>query len=114
MNDENIILICKKIKFYSQKDEDAFFEWVKKITCIDKISATGDELYLHVIGNDLQDDGLIDLLGLFYRYNIDMRQLETFLTKKNKKWFFDGKTKGFWHRRVFGANKNKTRRRKNN
>ena len=36
MNKE-MILVCKGVIFYSNKDEDAFFEWIKKIECIDEI-----------------------------------------------------------------------------
>src|SRR5436190_4072990 len=41
-----IQLICKEVKFYALKDEDAFFEWLTKINCITNISAIGDALYL--------------------------------------------------------------------
>ena len=30
----NKYLTCKAVKFYTLKDEDAFFEWIKKIKCI--------------------------------------------------------------------------------
>lgn len=98
---EEIILICRAVHFYCRKDEDAFFEWIKKIDCIDEISAAGDELYLHIKEWPVDDQNLDDLIGLFYRYKIDMTQLKRFLTEDNKKWFFDNK-KAFWHRKVFG------------
>jgi hypothetical protein len=101
MKKYDVILTCKKIKFYSQKDEDVFFEWVKKIECIDKTTATGNELYLHIASNNLEDDDLRDLLGLFCRYKIDMKQLHVFLNKKNKKWFCNKNKKGFWYKKVF-------------
>lgn len=28
---EENILICKGVKFYARKDEDAFFDWIKKL-----------------------------------------------------------------------------------
>ena len=93
-------LICNKVVFYFQKDEEVFFEWIKRIKCINKISAAGDELYLHIKKNDISDDDLRDFIGLFYRYNIDMKQLQVFLNEKNKEWFY-GSPKGFWHKRVF-------------
>ena len=98
-NDENI-LICKNVKFHSRKDEDALFEWIKKIDCIDNISGAGDELYLHIASNELHDHDLRDLLALFYRYKIDMKQLKVFMNEDNKKWFY-GKPKSYWHKRVF-------------
>jgi len=45
-----------------------------------------------------------ELLALFYRYKIDMKQLQIFLNKNNKQWFQDN-TKAYWHRRVFGVNR---------
>jgi len=89
------------VRFYARKNEDAFFEWIKKIDCIDEISAAGKELYLHISTDDIHDQDLDDLIGLFYRYKINMKQLQRFLTKDSKKWFYDNK-KSFWHRRVFG------------
>jgi len=94
------ILICKAVRFYCSKDEDAFFEWIKKIDCIDKISGVGRELYLHIAVDDVHDQNLDDIIGLFYRYNIDMRQLSCFLKDDNKAWFYDNK-KAFWHKKVF-------------
>ncbi len=94
------ILICKSVRFYANKDEDAFFEWIKKIECIENTSAKGRELYLHLSCNNLHEYDLRDLLALFYRYKIDMKQLKVFLNKNNKSWFYDNK-KAYWHKRVF-------------
>lgn len=96
------ILVCKKVKFYSPHDEDAFFEWIKKIDCIDNISAARDELYLHIASRKLHDHDLDDLLGLFYRYKVDMKQLARFLNDENQVWFFENK-KAYWHKKVFGS-----------
>jgi hypothetical protein len=104
-NNTKKYLVCKRVKFHFAKDEDAFFWWLKRIPCIEKIDAVRDELYLHLVKRPLIDQDLRDLIGLFYRYKIDMKQLAQFLTKKNKKWFFDN-PKGFWHRRVFGRKPN--------
>lgn len=99
MNIENV-LICKSVKFYCPKDEDAFFEWIKKINCINRTSAKGRELYLHISKNNIEDSCLDDLIGLFYRYKIEMSQLAKFLTDDNKEWFYNNK-KAFWHKKVF-------------
>lgn len=101
---KEVILVCNQIWYYSRKDEDAFFEWIKKIECIEEISGTGTELYLHIATDDLHDYDLRELLALFYRYKIDMKQLHIFLNKNNKSWFCDNK-KAYWHRRVFGVSK---------
>ena len=106
MNTHENILLCKKVTFYCLKDEDAFFEWIKKIGCIDETSAAGDELYLHIAADEIHDHDLDDLIGLFYRYDIEMTQLARFLTDDNKKWFYDNKI-AFWHKKVFKDSKTK-------
>ena len=104
MNKSNdIILVCDSVRFYSRKDEDAFFEWIKKIDCIENTSGAGKELYLHVVTDDLHDYDLRELLALLYRYKIDMKQLQIFLNKANKEWFYDNKK--YWYKRVFGIGK---------
>jgi hypothetical protein len=100
MNKANNILICKTINYYSRKDEDAFFEWVKKIDCIDSVIGMGSELHLHIASDFLHDHDLRDLLALFYRYNLDMTQLQRFLNEDNKQWFYDNK-KTYWYKHVF-------------
>jgi hypothetical protein len=99
-----IILICKRVHYYCHKDEDMFFEWISRIKCIVKWDGLRDELYLYVKTKRIGNENLRDLLGLFYRYKIDMKQLQIFLNKNNKSWFYDNK-KAYWHRRVFGNNK---------
>ncbi len=31
MKNKEILLICKRVIYYVQNDEDAFFEWIKKV-----------------------------------------------------------------------------------
>lgn len=103
MNQSNpIILNCIGPTYYSRKDEDAFFEWIEKIKCIRKVSGAGRNLYLQIIADDLYESDLRDILALFYRYKIDMKQLHIFLNKNNKSWFYDNK-KAYWHKKVFGT-----------
>ncbi len=94
------MLMCKSVSFYSQKDEDAFFSWIKRIECIEQVAGAGRELYMYLASDNIHEYDLRDLLGLFYRYDIDMQQLARFLNNENKKWFYDNK-RSFWHKRVF-------------
>lgn len=97
----DIMLSCKAVIYHSDNDEAAFFEWIKKIECIDKLSGYGDELYLHILSDKLYDHDLRELVSLFYRYNIDMKQLAQFLNNDNRRWFYENK-KAFWHEQIFG------------
>jgi hypothetical protein len=54
------ILTCKSVLFYSKNDENAFYEWLKNIDCIDEISAASDEVYLHIASDKLHDHDLRD------------------------------------------------------
>ena len=104
MNQNKKYLTCKRVLFYFDKDEDAFFWWIKSISCIEKFEGAGDELYLDLIDQPLTDDDIRDLIGLFFRYKIDMKQLAQFLTPENKQWF-QGNPRSFWHKKVFGVPK---------
>lgn len=96
-----VILTCKAVKFHFELDEAAFFEWIKKIPSIIKYNGRGNELYLYFKNKNISDDDLRSVIGLFYRYKIDMKQLQIFLDDNNREWF-EGKPKGFWYHRVFG------------
>ncbi len=96
-----MIIICRSVKYYSRKDEDAFFEWIKKIDCIDSVVGVGKELHLGITCKNLHDNDLRDLLALFYRYDLDMQQLQCFLNEENKTWFYNNK-EAYWYKRVFG------------
>lgn len=95
-----IKLICKSVWYYSSIDEDMFFEWIQKIPSIIKHDGLRDELYLYIKSKKISNDDLIELISLFYRYKINMKQLSVFLNKTNKKWFFDNK-QAYWHKKVF-------------
>ncbi len=66
-----IILECKRVKFYAPHDEDAFFEWIKKIICIEKAEGSEDKILLFIPKKKIKPTELHDLVGLFRRYNIN-------------------------------------------
>lgn len=94
-------VVCKAVWYYSKIDEELFFNWLQKIKSIEHFDGIGDELYLYFKTPKIPDEDLRELLALFYRYKIDMKQLKAFLNDDNKEWFY-GRPKGFWHRKVFG------------
>lgn len=99
--DEKLILICDSVVYYSIQDEEMFFEWAARIPSIAKINGKGTEIYLHVKNNKIPDDDLRELIGLFYRYKVDMEQLAVFLNKDNREWFYE-KPRGYWYKKIFG------------
>jgi len=92
------VLICHKTRFYSHLDEGMFFGALEKIAGVKKMEARGADLFLHV-SSRLSDKALRELLGLFFRYGVDMRQLAIFITEKNRSWFY-GPEK-YWFESVF-------------
>ncbi len=99
----NVILTCKSVWYYSEIDEDLFFAWIKRIPSIIKFKGIGDELHLYIKSNTISNDDLGELIGLFYRYKINMEQLKQFVTDDNKEWFT---TEGsYWFEPIFGSDK---------
>ncbi len=103
-NNEHITLVGKSVWYYSSIDEDLFFEWIKRIPSIIEFRGISDELHLYIKSNIIPDDDLRELIALFYRYKISMKQLTIFLNQNNKEWFY-GKPKGYWHKKTFGSEK---------
>lgn len=99
-----LVLTCPQ-RFFSQKDEDAFFNWIKQIPAIREYKGVYNQLDLFMKSKRISNRDLRELIALFYRYNIDMKQLKVFLNKENKNWFFENKI-AFWHDRVFGTEEN--------
>ncbi len=103
-NNPEIILVCKGVIFYSQNDENAFFEWIKKIPSIIRFDGIRDELYLYIKSKTIPNKDLDDLIALFHRYKVkNIKQLALFLNKKNQKWFYENKEM-YWHKKIFGSN----------
>lgn len=95
------ILACKRVIYYSRGDERAFFEWIRRISCISEFVGAGDTLYLHVRRTRISDENLRDLLALFNRYEVAMKQLAQFESPRNRPWFKDRKK--YWYPRVWGV-----------
>jgi hypothetical protein len=95
------VLECLRVTYCSQNDEKAFFEWVGRIRCVTSRSGAGDTLCLHVRQRRIPDGDLRDLLALFTRYRIGMKQLAQFESDGNRSWFTDPEK--YWHTRVFGG-----------
>lgn len=101
MDDNGIILESANVKYRSQNDEAAFFEWLDKIKCIAGYYGSGSVLYIKIFSNEVDDQSLREILAIFYRYEIDMKQLAIFKNKKNQKWFYESHK--YWFKRVFSS-----------
>ena len=91
-------LTCSKIVYYSHADEAGFFAALSVIKAIKRVEGVEDALHL-TVPTRLSESSLRDLLGVFYRFGIDMTQLRQFETPQNRGWFCD--KKAFWFDHVF-------------
>lgn len=87
-------------KFYSELDEDIFFLGISKIDLITNVVGRGGDLKFSVDREKMTDQSIRDLLGLFFRYNMEMRPLSELRTISNSHWFYENKN-SYWHARVF-------------
>jgi hypothetical protein len=88
------------VTFYAPGDEEVFFEWISKIRAIKKWKGVGDEIQLYLPSSTISQKSLREITALFYRYKINMSQLQQLVNDKNREWYIDKKK--FWHKRVFG------------
>ena len=103
---KNITLICTPLAFYSQKDEDALFEWFDKIKSIKKIQGVGRELYVDIDSSKLSYAEFCDFIGIFKRYKFkNYQQLEQLNIKPNWDVMTDNKIK---HRNVYPSKNRST------
>jgi hypothetical protein len=94
----NDLAIAEK-RYFSAGDEAAFFGWLQSIACVDAV--TGHPEFLHVrLRRKPNRAELQELIGLLYRYRLDMTSLARFRSARNANWFDVPTT--YWHARVFG------------
>ena len=75
---EKVLLQTKPLRYYSQYDEAAFFEWLDKLACVTKYEGRGDTLFKEVQPALVDEAALRELLALFFRYNFDLKQFAVF------------------------------------
>jgi hypothetical protein len=81
------IVICDSVRFFSQGYEDAFFAWIARIRCVSHVEGVGTEIRLHIPRRAVSWACLRELIGLFWRYEINMGQLVQFETSANTQVF---------------------------
>lgn len=89
-------LDCSRVTFGSQLDERHLFEWAMQISGV--IRWEKDTLVVKSL--NLSQASLRELLALFIRYHIPMKQLAQFRNARNEEWF--SAPQMYWHAHVFG------------
>src|ERR1700681_2000892 len=90
-NKNNVVLIARRVVFYSMNDEDVFFEWLDRLPCVSHHEGKGESLYIEINQESVNELALRDLLALFHRYDIDKKQLIAFDREEFSQWFRDEK-----------------------
>ncbi len=91
------IIIQEPAPFFSDGDEDCFFQWLKSIAAVKEFVGCSSGLEITLVDPD--DAGLRELVGLMTRYGLDMKWLRNLRTVQNGSWFADDKK--CWYRSVF-------------
>jgi len=68
------VLRCRRVIFFSDGDESAFFGFARSIKAVKRIVGEGDSILLHVAARP-SGTSLRNLEGLFRRYRINRRPL---------------------------------------
>jgi hypothetical protein len=84
------------VRFYSAQDEDNFFSWLRKFALVKNVVGQGDNILIECESVNMPDDALRELIALFFRYDVDTKQLDVFLTDENRSWFMDANA--YWRR----------------
>jgi hypothetical protein len=94
-----ITLVATDVIYLSQGDENAFFGWLKNISCVGNTRGVGRNLLIEIAVQNITDRDLRELIALSSRYKIDAKQLATFASTANAHWFRDKKS--YWYQSVF-------------
>jgi hypothetical protein len=94
-----LVLSAKRIWYYSECDEAAFFEWLDKLPCVKHYEGELDLLSIYVDEMRVDENALREFLALFRRYAVDMKQLRVFDRHEFAAWFRD--PQAYWHAAVF-------------
>ena len=97
---KNGLLVCRKVKFYCQKDKEAFFEWIQKLEFIERAYEDNKDIILELCNGYFDQFEIRELIALFRRYKINKKELQKVLRPQNRRWFLD--RKAYWYKGVFG------------
>jgi len=92
------VIMREPVPFFSEGDEDSFFQWLKSIEAVKDFVRVRGGLEL-TLTDPVDDFCLRELLGLTTRYGLDMKWLRNFRTQQNEEWFAE--EMAFWHQSVF-------------
>ncbi len=94
-----LVLSAKRVWYFSEHDEAAFFEWLDKLPCVQRYEGKLDVLSIYVDPSKVNESSVRELLALFRRYSVEMTQLRVLDRDEFASWFRD--PRAYWHAAVF-------------
>ena len=99
MVDTQMVLQAENVRYYSNGDEDAFFEWLKSIKCVTNYYGVLRTLYIEVDPEKVDLIQIRELIGLFQRYKISKTQLAQLEKEEFRTWL--RQSGSYWQRSMF-------------
>ena len=82
---KDIVIICKRVRYYTDIDKNLFFEWLDAIEGVESYTDTERELYLK-LNIAMTNENLLDLVAVCERYRLGTSQLSFYMHENNKYW----------------------------
>lgn len=99
MSDQKLSIWVKGPLYFSQEDETAFFEWLRRLKCVKQVGGVGNQVEIRLRRSRLTHTEFRELLALFHRYSMNNRPLRRF-AREDMKWVWD--RQAYWYRGLFG------------
>lgn len=84
--DSMLKLEIESLRFYSRLDEDAFFSRLNQIPGVMSVEGFLRTINVSIDPSAVDEDGMRELISLFQRYGIAMRQLRELETEAFSSW----------------------------
>jgi hypothetical protein len=85
MPDPDRQLVATNVFYHGPSDERAFFEWLDRMPFVRDYQGVVRDLFIDLNREPTYED-LWEIICFFRRYNIDLKQLEKFVTDANRNW----------------------------
>jgi hypothetical protein len=94
-------IVVRGPTFFSPQDESAFFIWLQCVPAVRSVRGAGADLIIVMRARGISDASLRELIGLFTRYKLPLRELAQFESPRNSAWLLS--PNAHWWRAMFGA-----------
>jgi hypothetical protein len=85
MTERRLQIIATGVRYYTNLDERAFFEWLDRMPFVSGYHGVVRDLFIDLNRTPTCDD-LWEIIGFCRRYGVDLNQLEKFVTDENRGW----------------------------